>query len=195
MTSVAIIEDAIVAKVIAASDADALGYKFKTVKSYGGELDMKLAELARTKFPACLVVFKDESEPIQRGIGEVYRVTFTMICGTKSYRNEKETRHGIAGEVGGLQVVKDVRALLKDQDLGLEITEIKIGATKTLANGKFAGQFAAVYSFDVTTEYLAEQPVDPSTLNDFKHFHVDWDLPPTGDVDFEDDIILETQNA
>ena len=195
------IEQAIVDRIEAASGAGTLGYTIRTVASYGNELDDNLKSVVR-QFPAVWVVFMGERKPRQAAGGEwVHEPLFAVMVAARNRRNEEAARRGAAGKPGSYQMFEDVRALLTGQDLGLDIAPFAPGAVRSLVNGAVQGAAASIYAHEFHTRYVSNEPAAASGLDDFAAFHVDWDIPPLGNVtgplpaeeaDAEDTIEVET---
>lgn len=170
---IAEIEDGIIARIVAAAAATpGLGYKLPTVESYGGELDGDLAAVVR-KFPAVWVTFAGcRASAKENTQGTKWRTpaTFVTMCGSRNVRGERATRQGlkvggVIKEVGVYQMLRDVSLLLAGSDLGLAITRLKPGATRTLYNTKLNGQGLAVFAREWHCEFIETQPrapIDPT---------------------------------
>lgn len=170
---IAEIEDAIIARIVAAAAATpGLGYKLPTVESYGGELDDDLAAVVR-KFPAVWVTFagcRASTKMATAGGKWKTQATFVTMCGSRNVRGERATRQGLTvggviKEVGVYQILKDVGLLMAGSDLGMAITPLKPGAIRTLFNTKLNGQAVAVFAREWHTEFIETQPrapIDPT---------------------------------
>jgi phage gp37-like protein len=201
------IENAILARVRAASESGVLGYRLRTVTTYQGEFEEQMIAELVAQFPAAWVVFAGEepAEKIGRGVWKC-RPTFVVVAGARNLRNEQARRHGAPGEPGSYQILQDLRALLIDQDLGLEIDPLAPGAVRSLFNGKLKGLHASLYAADLLTVYdLARPAATDAEAQPFLHFHADWDptplLPeaerppakplPLPQADAQDDVTLQ----
>ncbi len=189
------IEQAIIDKIDGASSSPspALGYVIKDCKSYGGELEGPVTEIAK-RFPAALVMFKGINSSQEVG-DEVWRynATFIVIVGSKNRRNNKAARHGAAGKVGSYQMATDILQLLVGSDLGLDISTLEPGRIIALINSKTV----SVYSVELSTTFDIEYQAADADLDAFELLHTDWDIPtlgnvstdlPAGDADAEDNI-------
>ncbi len=189
------IEQAIIDKIAAASSGatPALGYKIKDCKSYGGELEGPVTEIAK-RFPAALVMFKgiNSSEEIGSEAWR-YNATFIVIVGSQDRRNNKTARHGVGDKVGSYQVATDILQLLVGSDLGLSIGHFEPGRIIALINSKTV----SVYSVEINTAFDIEYEAADADLDAFELLHTDWDIPtlgnvsndlPAGDADAEDNI-------
>lgn len=194
------IEQAIVDRIEAASTGGTLGYRFKNVASYGNEFDDDIKNVI-TQFPAAWVTFGGEPRPTERG-GDTWfhEPVFVVLVGQRNRRNEEAARRGAAGKPGSYQMLEDIRGLLIGQTLGLEINRVLPGRTRSVLNGAPQGAAASIYAMEFHTGYVSEQPAPAVNIGSFKTFHVDWDIPPHGNVvapppaaenDAEDSVILE----
>lgn len=193
------IEQAMINRVNAAASSNALGYAL-TAQSYAGELDADGGGEVRN-FPAVWITFAGE-RPDAQGPGRStwMRAVFTAFCAQRNRRNDAASRHGAAGKVGAYQLLEDVRAVLLGQTLDLEISPLAPGAVRTIIAGKLQGEQAVVYAVEFTTRYALGSPPASDGLDDFKHVHLDYDVPPHGNVapplpaetpDTADDLILQ----
>lgn len=199
---IAAVEQAIIARIKAASDAGVLGYRFRQVESYGGQLDQVSTVVKAT--PAAWVILRG-LRPGTDVAGDAFRVaaTFAVMVAAKNARNERAARHGAAGDVGAYQLAMDVRALLIGHQLGLEIERLAPGAVNILA---VPGRGSlAVLACEFTTAWIEEAaPADGGNIADFTTFHADWDIPPLGnatpplpadDPDATDTVTLQEPEA
>jgi phage gp37-like protein len=194
--SIGAIENGLIAKVATAGRIDgAFGYAIRTVKSYGGEFDdgFKMAALT---FPAVLFAFAGEAKPEERGGRHFFhQPVWVCYCITRNLRNEEAARHGVDGEIGSYQLIQDVRALLRDEDLDLGIDPIDPGAIRSILQGKnSAGILASIYQLDLHTSYTSAQ-ADPTGLGDFRKFYADWDVPPHGNVQLGENDSLPAESS
>ncbi|MEX2450912.1 MAG: phage protein Gp37 [Rhodospirillales bacterium] len=160
-----------------------LGYYIRSIESYGNELDLDINIMLRS-LPAVWVVFM--GGPIKEIVAGRYEAkpTFSVLVGQKNRRNEKASRFGAAGDVGTYQMIKDVLALVMDQDFGLAIEPMIPTTIRSVVQGrsKETGEDMSVYAIHFETKYWINTHADESGLDDFISFHADWDLPPHGNV-------------
>lgn len=191
---IAEIEDALIAAIKAAT----LGYKLGTVASYGGELasDEKTLALIIRQFPAVWVVFNGEANTKPVGTAQdkwLVDASFLLLVATRSGRGERFTRHSAnAMEVGAYQIIKDLRLLLLNQDLGLMIERFKPGAVKSLFNKKLLKESMAVLSLELKTKYVIAQPAE-ANQPDWLRTGFNYYLKPGDNIaDASDLITLRT---
>ncbi|MEQ8318765.1 MAG: DUF1834 family protein [Rhodospirillales bacterium] len=175
------IEQAIIDKIAAASSGatPSLGYNILDVKSYGGELEGSVTEIAR-RSPAVLVMFSGIRESQHLG-GEQWQYTagFAVIVLHQDRRNNKAARHGAgAGDVGSYQMATDMLQLLVGSDLGLGIGRIEPGRVVALINSKTV----SVYSVEIRTTFIIDYQAADADLDTFAKLHADWDVPVFGNV-------------
>jgi len=181
---IGLIENAILARLKAASDTDVLGYRLRTVESYGGQFadDDKLNRLVQ--FPAAYAVYLGSRPLGETGAYDQQLATFAVIVAATNMRNEAATRHGASGDVGTYQMISDVQGLLKRQDFGLDIGGLTLGPVRSLFSGVIETRRTSVFAVEFTTTYSDASDIDTavSGLDDFQTFHVNWDVPPIGNV-------------
>lgn len=152
----ATIEQAFVARI---KSAAALNY-LKTVDSYAGQLDEGLGEVIRA-YPAVWVTFAGSAKPIKSGSNTwKIPVTFVTMVAARNVRDEKAARVGTVNEVGAYRILKDLRTLMLNQDLGLEIERFAPGAIKTLYNTKVGKDGLAIFSQEWTTAFVEHAPTE-----------------------------------
>lgn len=180
---IGVIEQAIIDKITAANgSAGALGYQIRKIGSYGNELDDNIRSLVK-QFPAAWVTFGGEGKPRQRG-GKVWihEPVFAVIVAAKNRRNEEAARRGADGKPGSYQIAEDIRGLLAGQDLGIAIDPLAPGRIRSLVNRAMQGGSASIYAIEFHTAYESEQAAATENIGSFETFHVDYDLPPHGNV-------------
>jgi len=181
---VAQIENAMGARLNAASKLGVLGYSLRAVESLPTDLDEFLSAEIRD-FPAAWTVFGGWRKLNDMGGGEVLvEGTFHLVVGASNLRNEKAQRHGGApGEIGSYQLALDLPALLVAQDFGLPISALKLGAcTPLYTGGDRKKRPVSLFAIAFTSEFMlsprapAEITVPP--IGDFTTFAAGWDIPP-----------------
>jgi phage gp37-like protein len=173
---IAAIEQAIIDRITNARAS--LGYDLRFVGSYGGEFDAGVMEIVKL-YPCMLVAFLGYSPPKDVGGNRwEYEPTFAVMVAAKNVRNEKATRQGAGPDVGTYQMVKDVKALLADQPLGLDLSlAFQPGRCRLLANGMLQKQRVSVLSQEFTCRFLETRQIPTEGVADFLTFHADWDVP------------------
>lgn len=171
-------------------NAAGLGY-LKTVDSYAGQLDGGLTEVVRS-YPAVWITFAGSGKPVRSG-SNTWKVpaTFVVMMAARSVQSEKAARSGTAKEVGAYQILKDVRTLILNQDLGLAIERFVPGAIKTLYNTKVGKDGLAIYSQEWTTAFVEHTPTEVEV--DLLKIGMGYYLKPGDDVADASDILTFTQ--
>ncbi len=146
------IENALLARLKAASDSGCLGYRLKTLGSWQGQFDEPEA-LARMAplFPGVWAIYTGGGdEPRSQRLWR-HHAHWTLVVGTRNLRNATAGRlGGVPGEVGSYQIVQDVRRVLAGQRFGLEITPVVLGGVTSLWQGPVADQLISLYALDIT---------------------------------------------
>lgn len=154
------IEDAMKARIAAASTSGELGYRLGSVASYEGEFDDldSLALSVRT-FPAVWVVLADMGKPEAKGADKwLAPCTFGVMVGARSVRNAEAARRGgntAAGvEPGSYRMLQDMWSLFVGQDLGLAIDHFKPGKTLTIFQTRVKSQGISVLGLELHTKFV-----------------------------------------
>ena len=200
------IENAILARLQAASDAGVLGYEWATLETYPEDWSEYLGEAAGTvRAPAAWVVFAGwRPDPNKNGTPETVELTFGLVFMAENFRNEQATRHGDGTVPGSYQLAVDGAALLDGNDLGLAIEGLRIGALRLVRNPLAqAKRKLSMLALELRTSARLPQAPDLSgQLDDFTDWHANWDLPPftlapplpvDATADATDHVQLETE--
>lgn len=187
----AALEDAAIARIRGASDANALGYRLAEVASYGGEFDDETFFTQVRKFPAAWVtVGGDKPKRISAKVWQC-SLTLAIMVGTRNVRGERSARRGAINEPGSYQLLQDVRDLLAGQQLGLDITPLALGPVRTLFNTRVGKEARSVFSHEFFADYTYRTPEeDPGNYTgvDLRYY-----LKPGDDVaDATDAVSLAT---
>jgi phage gp37-like protein len=185
----AAIEDAIMARIKAASDSGALGYRLAEIASYGGEFDDETFFTSVRKFPAAWVTIGGaKPKPISARKTQ-YTVTIAVMVGTRIVRGERTTRHGTILEPGSYQLLDDVRRLLSGQSFGLAITPLRPGADRTLFNTKMGREARSVLAAEFATDYTFTNDDQEADLPDLERIGLHYLLKPGDDVEDANDLV------
>lgn len=177
------IENAIIKRIETASKNGDLGYRYKKVASYGGELsDQDQLLKSVVDFPFCLVLFTGMQRKRVVGGRSDVTASFTVIVGARSLRNESDGRKGSSSQPGTYQLGEDVIALLVNQNLGQKINAFQFVRMDPLLNDKAKNGLASIYGLEFSTGFVTPADVDTSSLDDFETFHANWDVPAHGNV-------------
>lgn len=194
------IELAILARVRAASDQNALGYRLPTIASYAGETDDDLATRIKA-FPAVWVHYAGSSFSERGGGQHQAESTFAVIAASKNAGGEEARRHGDQRKPGAYRIALDCLGLLAGQTLGLDIQPFKPRRIVSIGGRKLAQKQIAPYMLELRVLHGFPAVRLAGGIADFATFHADWDLPPIGNVtpplpaanaDASDTVELET---
>ncbi|WP_410499704.1 phage protein Gp37 [Chitinibacter sp. S2-10] len=134
------------------------------VEPYSGELDELLPEVIR-RFPAVWVTFGgiSKTERISTARDKVKATgSFVVMVADRNLRGRNAARKGGAGEVGAYRLVKAVRRLLQQQDLGLQIDYLQPGRVRTLYNTRLQGEPITAFACEFSTAWI-EAAMDNQT--------------------------------
>ena len=131
------------------------------IATYGGEFDDGLAESVR-RFPAVWVTFSGGNPRPSSTSKRKWHMdlTFVVLVGARSIRNEETTRHGafnIGGqlvEVGTFQLLEDVQIALLGKDLSLPIKPLEMGRITTIFNTRLQNEAVSVLAQEYKTSLL-----------------------------------------
>lgn len=185
---IAAIENAILARLRAASDADVLGYKYRTLETYPAEWDVYLKDKGPIAAPAAWVTFAgwrrlpDSADQRPR-----VRLSFGLVVMAENARNETAQRHGgpIVSEPGSYQLAEDAAALLGGHSLGLDIGGLAIGSLNIVGRlPAIKERPVSMLALELTSDVSASDgSFGEAALGDFETFHANWDIPPHGGID------------
>ena len=153
---IAAVEEAICARLRSAAELGILGYSLNTVETYGGQLDdMESLRRVAHMLPACFVCCLGERLKDDMNGGR-YRMEgrFAVIVAAKNAGNEQARRHGSPGAVGTYQIRRDVRTLLSDQRLGLEIDYLVPEGTHPFFTVQTQGLQVSILSVEFSTTWI-----------------------------------------
>jgi phage gp37-like protein len=184
------IENAILARVRAASDAGVLGYRYQTFETYPADWDEYLKDKSALAAPGIWVTFGGwravEAESMDRARVELI---FGIVVMAENLRSETATRHGgpsPANEPGSYRLAVDAARLLFGQDLGLDMAGLRLGALHFVRRfPAWKERRVSMLAIELRTDvaFVALDHDDPAGLDDFLAFHANWDVPAHGNVD------------
>nr|WP_255680832.1 phage protein Gp37 [Azonexus sp. R2A61] len=185
------LEDQVIARVKAASDSNALGYRLAHVESYGGEFDDDTFFTQFRRFPAVWVTVGGDKPKRLGPTKWQCALQLAVMVGARSPRGERNARRGSVEAVGAYQMQQDVRDLLTNQDLGLPIARLAPGASRTLFNTRIAGNGLAVFAQEFATSYTYTPPDGAETVPDITAIGLRYYLKPGDEQpDLEDLLTL-----
>ncbi len=178
----AAIEDAIIARIQAASDGNALGYRLAQIGSYGGEFDDETFFTQFRKFPAVWVTVGG-SKPKRVGSHSwLLAPTIAVMVGTRNVRGERQTRHGTVNEPGSYQILEDVRNLLVGQTLGLALAPLAVGNDRTLFNTRQGAEARSVLAAEFLTSFTYQPPAPDAVAEDLNLIGLNYYLRPGDEI-------------
>jgi phage gp37-like protein len=136
------IEDAIVSEL-----ESALPY-LRKVETYAGQVE-DLTGLFVIPSPSVFVVYAG-TEPLHVDNLTVEEdTTFTLLVVTKNLRGEEEARKGDGAKRGAYEVMEDVKAVLVNNTLGMDVEALRWLRTNLV----LSGEQATVYAMDFYTSF------------------------------------------
>jgi phage gp37-like protein len=170
------------------------------IKTYGGEFDedKEFAQVVR-KLPAVWVTFSGAGAPTPKGAKRWHvPLTFVVLVGARSLRNEESGRHGvkIGGllvDVGTFQLIQDVTFALVGQDFDLDISHFSPGKISTIFNTKTGGEALSVLAMEWHTyAYITTPDREGDAADWLERVNVDYLFKPDDDVaDVSDLVVLQ----
>jgi len=157
--SIAVIEDAMKARIKAANDAGELAYKLRSIATYDAEFDdlASLAEVIRS-LPAVWVVLARAGKPERKGADKwLVPITMAVMVGARSVLNHEAARKGDGAGPGTYRMLDDMWDLFVGQDLasqGLRIKAFTPGETQTIFQTRVASQGISVLGLELRTEFI-----------------------------------------
>lgn len=132
----------------------------REIKTYGGEFDDDISAIIKA-FPAIWVTFDGSKTPEKTSLNKTKMpVTFVVLVGNRSVRNEESQRHGAGADVGTFEMLHLVQQLLTGNDLssqGLKgLASLELGRIKTIFNTSTRSQSLSVLAQEFTTSYTIE---------------------------------------
>ena len=169
----------------------------REIKTYGGEFDDDTLAWVDT-FPAIWVTFQGSGTPKKTSHNKTeYPVTFVVLIGARSMRNEEAQRHGAGSDIGTFLMLKHVQKLLIGNDLSSVdvkgLAPLTLGRTKTIFNTKTRSQSINVLSQEFHTQYVIEASdrvrEEEATEEDLLRVNADYYFDPDQDVVQASDLV------
>ena len=129
----------------------------REIKTYGGEFDDDISAIVKA-FPAIWVTFDGSKSPEKSSVNKTRMpITFVVLVGNRSVRNEESQRHGAGADIGTFQMLHQVQQLLTGNDLSSQgikgLAPLELGRVKTIFNTSTRGQSLSVLAQEFTTAY------------------------------------------
>ena len=169
----------------------------REIKTYGGEFDDDTLAWVDT-FPAIWVTFQGSGTPKKTSHNKTeYPVTFVVLVGARSMRNEEAQRHGAGSDIGTFLMLKHVKKLLIGNDLSsvgvVGLDPLELGRTKTIFNTKTRNQSINVLSQEFHTQYVIKASdrvrEEEATEEDLLRVNADYYFDPDQDVVQASDLV------
>ncbi|MDA0697933.1 MAG: DUF1834 family protein [Proteobacteria bacterium] len=174
----------------------------REIKTYGGEFDDGTLAWVDT-FPAIWVTFQGSGTPKKTSHNKTtYPVTFVVLVGARSLRNEEAQRHGAGKDIGTFLMLHHVQKLLIGNDLSsIEVKgldPLELGRTKTIFNTKTRNQSISVLSQEFTTQYTItasdRDREEAATEAEIHRINVDYYFEPDDGFKDASDLIELKEN-
>ncbi len=169
----------------------------REIKTYGGEFDDDIATIIKA-FPAIWVTFEGSKSPEKTNANKTKMpITFVVLVGNRSVRNEESQRHGAGRDIGTFQMLKQVQMLLTGNDLSSQgvkgLAPLELGRIKTIFNSSTRGQSLSVLAQEFTTSYtitasdrVREETEEESWL---ERININYHFDPKDFDRFESDLV------
>ena len=193
---IAAVETAMLAALASAAQAGTLGYDYPTLDSFPDEFEEYLVEQAKLRTPGAWAVFLGLAQGEDNGDDSGWhgRARFALVVAAQNLRNEKQTRHGDGAQPGSYQLAEDAIRILSRSDLGLDLVAPMLPISmRPIARSqaiKRLGLSLMAIEFECT---LPVGLFDADT-GTFSSLHVDWDVPPFGNVLPDPELPLPAPN-
>lgn len=185
---IAAIENAIGAALVAAGSGGQLGYRYATVDTYPDDFDAYLKDKkGALRFPAAWAVFLGLSDGEDDAAGEWNgEARFALVVAAQNLRNETASRQGdpVSPEAvpGSYQLAEDAVRVLQRNDLSLPLLRpiVATGMRLVARTPEIRSQNLSLMAVELRcTMPIGAFAAEPG---DFAQLHVDWDVPPLGNV-------------
>ncbi len=130
----------------------------REIYTYGGQFDDGVEAIIR-HFPAIWVTFDGSKTPEKISANKTKMpITFVVLVGAESVRNEESQRHGAGADIGTFEMLHHVQQLLTGNDLSSQgingLAPLELGRIKTIFNTSARDQSLSVLAQEFTTSYV-----------------------------------------
>ncbi|MDA3509390.1 DUF1834 family protein [Acinetobacter junii] len=169
----------------------------REIKTYGGDFDDDINAVIR-RFPAIWITFQGSKSPEKISHNKTrIPVTFVVLVGSYSVRNEETQRQGDAVSIGTYQILSDIQNLLTENDLSSQsikgLEPLELGRIKTIFNTKTKDDSISVLSQEFHTSYVLtasdRDREEAATEAEIHRINVDYHFIPDDGVKDESDLI------
>ncbi len=196
MLDLSIIEQAI-KDVMAQQIQDKKWPWIREVYTYGGEFDDDIDAIIR-HFPAIWVTFDGSKVPEKISANKTKMpITFVVLVGAESVRNEESQRHGAGADIGTFQMLHHVQQLLTGNDLSSQgvkgLAPLELGRVKTIFNTSTRDQSLSVLAQEFITSYIitASDRIREETEEEsyIERININYHFDPKDFGLFESDLV------
>ncbi|MCK0915090.1 phage protein Gp37 [Acinetobacter pittii] len=197
MLNLSIIEQAIKAEMAAQIESKKWNF-VREIKTYAGEFDEDITAIIKA-FPAIWITFDGSKTPENLSHNKTKMpITFVVLVGARSLRNEESQRHGAGADIGTFQMLDYVQRLLTGNDLTSQnvkgLAPFQLGRVKTIFNSSTRSQSISVLAQEFTTAYTIvasdrdRERDDPETP-DMHSININYYFQPQDDIADVNDIV------
>jgi len=198
------IEDAMKARITAASGSGQLGYRINSVATYAGEFDdlASLSNVIRT-LPGVWVVLDALGKPERKG-RDKWKVpaTFVVMVGARNPRSAEAARHGVQTahglEPGSYRMLQDIWDLFTAQDMGIAVEAFQPGKTVTVFQTRVQSEGISVLGLELHTSFMrtGQATKDEAAAPELTEVGLNYHLTPDdGKADATDLVSLGSEEA
>nr|WP_298892226.1 phage protein Gp37 [uncultured Acinetobacter sp.] len=202
MLNLSIIEQAIKAEMAAQIQSKKWAW-IREIKTYGGELDDDLEAVVKM-FPAIWITFDGSKSPEKLSYNKTrLPITFVVMVGARSVRNEEAQRHGAGRDIGTYQMLDNVQRLLAENDLSSQgisgLAPLELGRVKTIFNHKVRTQSLSVLAQEFHTSYTViasdrDRERESEDTPDMHSINLDYYFQPQDDIKDASDLVQLDQH-
>jgi phage gp37-like protein len=183
---IAAIENAVLARLAAFSDAGTLGYTYRDLETYPEDWDKWLTDKqGLVRSPAAWIGFRGWDTPPSDNDAPFRTGQFWLVLCAENARNETARRHGDPADPaipGVYQLVEDAAALLDGHHLDLAIGGIRVGGCRPVRlPAAMSQKKVAMMAIELSVDFQLFAPTADQP-GDFATFHVNWDIPGFGGI-------------
>lgn len=174
----------------------------REIKTYAGEFDDDINAVVR-RFPAIWITFQGSKSPEKISQNKTrIPITFVVLVGSYSVRNEEAQRHGTDVSIGTYQMLSDIQNLLTENDLSSQqikgLAPLELGRIKTIFNTKTKDDSISVLSQEFHTSYVlvaSDRDREEEATDAYIHrINVDYHFMPDDGIKDESDLIELQEN-
>lgn len=185
---IAAVELALLQVLRVAGDDDRLGYRYAVLDTFPDEFEGYLTNARNLRTPAAWTTFlgmADGADALDE-MGWNGTARFALVVAASNLRNEQDSRHGDGAVPGSYQLAIDAVRLISRNPLD----PLQLIAPITVKGLRLVNRSAQMVKQQlslIAIELECRLPFGSfapaeGELGQFKLFHVDWDVPPHGNV-------------